>query len=120
MAKKEFRPLFGMKADTWTKIDGVSTILFTAVISRRALQGIGENGFFGIGKNKTLAKLNFGASDKTWTYIDTISTALWAVTLLHGAIDTYEEMNNIPDNKQLIPGRGIVYSGYKWIDTNVF
>ena len=52
MAKKEFRPLFGMKADTWTKIDGVSTILFTAVISRRALQGIGEYGFFGIGKNK--------------------------------------------------------------------
>ena len=27
---------------------------------------------------------------------------------------------NIPDNKQLIPGRGIVYSGYKWMDGNVF
>ena len=56
--------------------------LFTAVISRRALQGIGENGFFGVGKSKRLEKLNFGASDKTWTYIDTISTALWAVTLV--------------------------------------
>ncbi len=120
MAKKEFRPLFGMKSDTWTKIDGVSTLLFTTVITRRALQGVGENGFFGVGKNKKLSKLNFGASDKTWTYIDTISTALWAVTLLHGAIDTYEEMNNIPDDKQLIPGRGIVYSGYKWMDGNVF
>ena len=95
-------------------------MLFTTVVTRRALQGIGENGLFGVGKNQKLSKLNFGASDKTWTYIDTLSTALWALTLLHGAIDTYEEMHNIPDDKQLIPGRGIIYSGYKWMDGNVF
>ena len=54
MAKKEFRPLFGVKGDTWMKVDGVSTIMFTTVITRRALQGLGKNGVFGYGKNKTL------------------------------------------------------------------
>lgn len=120
MAKKEFRPLFGVKGDTWMKVDAASTLLFTAVISRRALQGLGKNGVFGAGKSKRLEKLNFGASDKTWDYIDTISTVLWAFTLIHGAIDTYEEMNNIPDDKQLMPGRGVIYSGYKWMEGNVF
>jgi hypothetical protein len=120
MAKKEFRPLFGASGDTWMKVDGVSTLMFTTVVTRRALQGLGKHGVFGFGKNKTLKNINFGASNKTWDYIDAISTALWAFTLLHGAIDTYEEMNDIPDNKQLLPGRGIVYSGYKWMDGNVF
>ena len=120
MAAKEFSPIFGIKSDTWMKLDGVSTVVFAGVTIRKALQLIGEHGVFGYGKNKTLKTLNFGASDKTWDYIDTISTALVAFVLLHGAIDTYEEMNNITDSKQLMPGRGIVYSGYKWMDGNVF
>ncbi len=120
MAKKEFRPLFGVKGDTWMKVDGVSTLLFTAVVTRRALQGLGEKGVFGYGKNKSMAKINFGLSNTTWGYVDAISTALWAFTLIHGAIDTYEEMNNIPDHKQLMPGQGIIYRGYKLMDNNVF
>jgi len=120
MVKSEFRPLFGIKGDTWMKVDGVSTILFAGVTIRKALQMVGKHGVFGKGKNKTLKNLNFGASNKTWDYVDTISTALVAFVLLHGAIDTYEEINEMPDNKQLIPGRGIVYSGYKWMDGNVF
>ncbi len=119
MAKKEFRPLFGVKADTWTKVDAVSTIMFTGVIGRRAIQMFGEHGLFGIGKNKPMQYANFGLSNGAWNYIDTISTVLWAFTLIHGAIDTYEEVNKIPDDKQLMPGRGLVYKGYNEI-RNVF
>lgn len=119
MAKKEFRPLFGVKADTWTKVDAVSTFMFTGVIGRRAIQMFGKHGIFGVGKNTSLANANFGLSSKNWDYIDTISTILWAFTLVHGAIDTYEEVNNIPDDKQLLPGRGLVYKGYQEIK-NVF
>ena len=119
MAKKEFRPLFGVKADTWTKVDAVSTIMFTGVISRRAIQMFGEHGLFGLGQNKFMKNANFGLSTGTWNYIDTVSTVLWAFTLLHGAIDTYEEVHKIPDDKQLLPGRGLVYKGYNEI-RNVF
>ena len=119
MAKKSFKPLLGISSSTWLRIDAASTVLFTGVAIRKALQMIGEHGVFGRGKSKSLENLNFGASNKTWNHLDTISTALVAFVLLHGAIDTYEEVKKIPDAEQLMPGRGIVYSGAEWID-NVF
>jgi hypothetical protein len=33
--------------------------------------------------------------------------------LVHGAVDAYEERKNIPNDKQLIPGKGLVYRTYE-------
>ena len=119
MAAKTFKPLLGLSSSTWLQLDAVSTVMFTGVAIRKALQMIGEHGVFGKGKSKTLENLNFGASNKTWDHLDTISTALVAFVLVHGAIDAYEEVKKIPNEQQLMPGKGIVYSGAEWID-NVF
>jgi len=40
--------LFGASGDTWMKVDGVSTLMFTTVVTRRALQGLGKHGVFGM------------------------------------------------------------------------
>jgi hypothetical protein len=116
MAKKEFRPLFGAPSSFWNKLDAVSTILYTTTIGKRAMNLVGENGLGGVGKNKVLAKYGTkGTSGEVWKHIDTISMVMFAFTLIHGAIDTYEEMNNISDDKQLMPGRGVIYSAYETV-----
>ena len=121
MAKKEFRPLFGLSGKRWLQVDAVSTFAITAVTLRKAAQGIGKHGLFGYGKSKKLEKINLGLKNKQWDYIDAAATALWAFTLLHGAIDAYEEVYLIPNNKQLLPGKGIVYRTFDQLqEQNVF
>ena len=108
-SRKNFKPLFGLQAGFWNKLDGVSTILYTVTMSKTAANMLGEHGLFGYGKSSKLEK--FG-KNKTWDGISTVSMVLFAFTLLHGAVDTYEEYHKIPDDQQLLPGRGIIYSAY--------
>lgn len=113
---KDFRPLFGAPASFWNKLDAVSTILYTTTVGKRAVNLVGENGIVGVGKSKSLAAYGTkGTSGTIWKHLDTVSMVMFAFTLIHGAIDTYEEMNKIPDEKQLMPGRGVIYNAYETV-----
>jgi len=118
MAKK-FKPLFGVQSKTWLRIDAASTVLFAFVTGKKALNMIGEHGIFGVGKSKTLEGLSLGMNKQGWTHLDTTSTILMGLVLLHGAIDAVEEVKKLPNEEQLLPGKGVVYSSYEWT-SNIF
>jgi len=109
---KEFKPLFGLNGRNWNQIDYVSTLLIAGVMTRKGIQMLGDHQLLG-GASKTASKANFGLKNKTWDRFDAISTALYALILVHGAVDAYEERKNIPNDKQLIPGKGLVYRTYE-------
>jgi len=112
MAKKEFKPLFGLNSRNWNQIDYASTILIAGVMTRKGIQMLGDHQLLG-GASSLASKANFGMKNKTWDRFDDISTALYALILIHGAVDAYEERRNIPSDKQLIPGKGLVYRTYE-------
>lgn len=81
-------------------------------MTRKGIQMLGDHQLLG-GASKTASKANFGLKNKTWNRFDAISTALYALILIHGAVDAYEERRNIPNDRQLIPGKGLVYRTYE-------
>lgn len=119
MAKKIFRPLFGISEKGWNRVDYASTVLVAGVMARKAIQSLGDNDLLG-GASKYASRMNFGLENKTWNRIDAISTALYAMVLIHGAVDIYEEVNKIPYNEQFFPGKGLLYRGYETIEDGVF
>ena len=80
--------------------------------TKSIMQMLGDHQLLG-GASKTASKANFGLKNKTWDKFDAISTALYALILIHGAVDAYEERRNIPNDEQLIPGKGLIYRTYE-------
>ena len=119
MAKKIFRPLFGISEKGWNRVGYASTILVAGVMVRKGIQMLGENNMLG-GVSRYASRLNFGLENNTWNRIDALSTALYALVLIHGAVDVYEEVKNIPNNEQFFPGKGLLYRGYETVENGVF
>lgn len=119
MAKKVFRPLFGISEKGWNRVDYASTLLVAGVMARKAIQMLGDYKLLGDASGYA-SKVNFGLENSTWNKLDAISTALYAMVLIHGAVDAYEDHRNIPNNEQFFPGKGLLYRGYESIESGVF